>query len=146
VNADAERALAFEVGGVAFALPLADVREVAEIGELHAVPTLPREIVSVANHRGDALPVVSAPALLEVGDAGAAREVLVIGGRGDEPGRMGLPVDRVLGLARAPRSRRDPSGVAEERATLDGRELLVLDAARLIERAEKAIVRSRRRP
>ncbi len=145
MNADEERALAFEVGGVAFALALADVREVAELGELHAVPTLPREIVGVANHHGDALPVVAPSALLEVGAAAAAREVLVIGGSGDEPPRMGLPVDRVLGLARAPRSRRDPNGVAPERTTLDGRMLLVLDAARLLERAESAIARARRR-
>ncbi len=55
-----ERVLAFELGGVSWALPLADVREVAEIGALWAIPAVPSALAGVANHRGDALPVVAA--------------------------------------------------------------------------------------
>lgn len=146
MSVDADRVLAFEVGGVAWALPIADVREVVEIGELHAIPTLSRALASVTNHRGDAIPVVTPTALLDVSEdrLPAATQLLVIGGSGDEPGRLGLPVDRVLGLARAPLGRR-PSGVVRARGTLDGRMLRVLDAARLLIAAEEAITRAQER-
>jgi chemotaxis signal transduction protein len=148
VSVGADRVLAFEVGGVAWALPIADVREVTDLGECCAVPTLPRTLAGVTNHRGEALPVVSPAAILEVSEERmpAPLQLLVIGGSGDEPGRMGLPVDRVLGLARAPHARRSREGVVRARTTLDGRLLRVLDAARLIGMAEEAIAGAQGRP
>jgi chemotaxis signal transduction protein len=147
VSAEADRVLAFEVGGVAWALPIADVREVTEVGELRAVPTLPRSLASVMNHRGDALPVVTPSALLDLreGSLPPARQLLVIGGSGDEPGLLGLPVDRVLGLAQAPRARRGSGGVVRARGTLDGRMLRMLGGAQLVARAEEAIARAQGR-
>ena len=62
VSADAperERLLTFEIGVVA--VRAADRRashEVAEMAELAAVPTLPRDVGGVMNYHGDALPVV----------------------------------------------------------------------------------------
>jgi chemotaxis signal transduction protein len=140
MSADSDRVLAFEVGGVAWALPIADVREVADLPPLCAVPTLPSSLGQVANHRGDALPVVSPCAVLDVREdrLRPATQLLVIGGSGDEPGRLGLPVDRVLGLARAPQGRRPREGVVRARGTLDGRMLRVLDAARLLAVAQDA--------
>ncbi|MCC6642645.1 MAG: chemotaxis protein CheW [Deltaproteobacteria bacterium] len=146
MSADDERALAFEIGGMAFSLPLRDVREVTDLAEIRSVPTLPRALVGITNHRGDALPVVAASALLGVGAASDARQILVLGGNGDEPPQMGLPVDRILGLAEAPQGRRDPHGVARERAMLDERTLNVLDVTRLLELAGETIGRARQRP
>jgi len=148
VSTEAERVLAFEVGGVAWALPLADVREVTDLGELRAVPTLPRSLASVTNHRGDALPVVAPGALLDLQQASlpAALQLLVIGGSGDEPGRLGLPVDRVLGLAQAPSAPSSPDGIVRAHGSLDGRMLRVLDGERLLARAEEVIARAQARP
>jgi len=148
VSTEAERVLAFEVGGVAWALSLADVREVTDLGELRAVPTLPRSLASVTNHRGDALPVVAPDALLDLQQAGllAPRQLLVIGGSGDEPGRLGLPVDRVLGLASAPSAPSAPDGLVRGHGSLEGRMLRVLDGERLLARAEVLIARAQRRP
>jgi len=140
VSADADRVLVFEVGGIAWALPIADVREVADLPPLCAVPTLPALLAHVTNHRGDALPVVTPTVVLDVREdrLPPATQLLVIGGSGDEPGRLGIPVDRVLGLARAPQGRRPREGVVRARGTLDGRMLRVLDAAQLLAVTEKA--------
>lgn len=139
MSTDGERTLAFELGGVVFSLAFTDVREVAELGELRAVPTLPSTLARVTNHRGDALPVIPASALLEVADVSGACQLLLIGGSGDEPAKMALPVDRILGVVRAPGGRPEGSGVVREQVTLDGRPVLVLDAGRLVERAEALI-------
>jgi purine-binding chemotaxis protein CheW len=144
----AERVLAFELGGVSWALPLADVREVADIGALWAIPAVPGALAGVANHRGDALPVVAATALLELSEERVppARQLLVIGGSGDEPGRLGLPVERVLGLADAPLGQRPRGGVVRARGTLEGRMLRVLDVERILQRAEQVILEAEQRP
>jgi chemotaxis signal transduction protein len=141
---DADRVLAFEVGGVAFALPISDVREVTDLEALCAIPTLPRDLAGVTNHRGDALPVVAPTLLLELSAERlpTPRQLLVIGGSGDEPAKLGLPVDRVLGLARAPRGQRPAGGVVRARGTLDGRMLRVLDASKLLAQAEAEILRA----
>jgi len=148
VSTEAERVLAFEVGGVAWALSLADVREVTDLGELRAVPTLPRSLASVTNHRGDALPVVAPDALLDLQQTSlpAARQLLVIGGSGDEPGRLGLPVDRVLGLTQAPSAPSAPDGIVRAHGSFEGRMLHVLDGERLLARAEEVIARAQARP
>ena len=146
MSEDDGRVLAFEVAGVSWALPIADVLEVADAGELVGVPTLPRTLASVTNHRGDALPVLSPAALLDV-DAGqvpSPTRLLVIGSDPQEPGVLGLPVDRVLGLARAPRTG-SGRGLVRARSSLDGRLLRVLDAARLVARANELISDAARR-
>lgn len=139
-----ERVLAFEVGGGLFALPIEDVLEVADLSERSFVPTLPSELVGVATHRGDALPVVDARAVLGLGPSPLPppTQLLVLGRVADEPGRLGLPVERVLGLAAAPRGTRGAAGAVRARGTLDGRMLRVLDAGRLVATAEEAIARA----
>ena len=134
-----ERLISFEVGGAAYALPIADVLEVTEVGRLHAVPSLPLRVGGVVNHHGDALPVVQRSVLFEVADPlPAAQQLLVIGG-GGESGRLGLPVDRICGLVPGRGgSAREGRAVAERRP-IDGRVVSVLDTRRLLERAAAAI-------
>lgn len=134
------RLVLFEVAGSAYALPIADVVEVAEWSAPAAIPTLPAERAGVVNHHGDALPVVSREALLEVDSLAAAPEsLLVLGARGGESGRLGVPVDRVIGLADAPAGESAAHGIVVERRPVRGRIVAVLDAARLLERAAQVI-------
>ena len=56
---DIERLLTFEVANAVYALPIAEVHEVAEANRICCVPTLSRDRVGVMNWHGDALPVVS---------------------------------------------------------------------------------------
>lgn len=141
MSGEAERRLVlFEVGGSAWALPISDVVEVAEWAPISAIPTLATTRAGVMNHHGDALPVVWGEALL--GEAGASttpENVLVLGAGGAEAGRLGLPVDRVLGLADVPAGAVAGDGVVLERRPVRGRIVAVLDAARLLERAAHVI-------
>jgi len=139
-GAGEQRLVLFEVAGSAYALPIADVLEVAEWSQPAAIPTLGAETAGVVNHHGDALPVVSREALLEAETIAAAPEnLLVLAARGAESGRLGIPVDRVIGLADAPAGEPAPDGVVVERRPVRGRIVAVLDAARLLERAERVI-------
>lgn len=140
-----ERLITFEVAGAAYALPIADVLEVAEVGTVACIPTLPLGVAGVVNLHGDALPVVDRAALFEVGDAALAapEHLLVIAGRsGAESANLGVPVDRIFGLAGGRGGvARDPSGVVERRP-IDGRVVTILDTRRLLERAAAAIERA----
>jgi len=137
---DERRLVLFEVGGGAYALPIADVIEVTEWSQLAAIPTLPVGVVGVINHHGDALPIVARDALLEEPATGSRPEhVLVLGASGGQSGRLGVPVDRVLGLVDAPAGPPASDGLVVERRPLRGRIVAVLDAARLLERAERVI-------
>ena len=95
-----ERWLTFEVGGKPFALPILDVFEVTEVGRIGPVPSLSRALGGVMHYHGDALPIVSPSALLDVAaEEGALPEhVVVVAGDGGDTPRLGLPVGRVLGL------------------------------------------------
>lgn len=141
MSGETERRLVlFEVGGSAWALPIADVVEVAEWAPISAIPTLATTCAGVMNHHGDALPVVWGKALLGEAAASATPEnVLVLGAGGAEAGRLGLPVDRVLGLADVPAGAVAGDGVVLERRPVRGRIVAVLDAARLLERAAHVI-------
>jgi chemotaxis signal transduction protein len=130
------RLLAFEVAGGLFALPVSEVAEVTEVGELAAVPMLPRSVGGVVNHHGDALFVLSGAALLErATEAARPRHLLVLARDPDDPDRFGLPVDHIHGLVDGPPvAARGPSPIAARRPEGD-RVLHVLDARRLFERA-----------
>jgi chemotaxis signal transduction protein len=163
---DIERLLTFEVSEVLYALPIAEVHEVVEVRKICCVPTIPRPCVGIMNWNGDALPVVAAQLLLEPasrderdgseeidvdqptglwgldGESGAdARHVLIVSGRDDEPARLALPIDHVLGLVDGPRRRRGGRRLIVERRPLEGRVVNVLDPRRLVEGAAEVIGR-----
>jgi hypothetical protein len=138
-----ERLLTFEVGRSTYALPIAGVLEVAEVGPLACVPTLRLGVAAVINHHGDALPLVDRSALLDLEPAGlpTPQHVLVIAAQPDGP-RLGLPVDRVLGLVDGRGA--GPAGpeLVAERRSLEGRLLNVLHPEQLVARARQVIERS----
>ena len=136
-----DRLLTFEIGESLFAMPIAGILEVTERGVEACVPTVSSCIASVINYRGDALPVVRRERLLELGDAEQSRpeHVLVVTDSPTHAARLGLEVDRVLGLIDGEvGASRDSEPVAERRP-IDGRLAHILDPARLVARAREVI-------
>ncbi len=138
------RLLVFEIGGEPFALPVDGVLEVADMGEVGCIPTIPPDIAGVVNHHGDALAVVHRSKLLGQDDAPSTgpQQILVITDRVTETARFGLPVDRVVGLVPIHGEMAQDSNPIAERIQISGRETSVLDPRRLVERARELIERS----
>jgi chemotaxis signal transduction protein len=136
-----DRLLTFEIGAYFFAVPIGGVHEVAEMVELACIPTLSRDVAGVINYRGDALPVVRRERLFAPveGAEDESEHLLVISDRSGGPPRLGLSVDRVLGLVDcAPARARGTDPVVEKRP-IDGRVAHILDPGRLVARARKVI-------
>lgn len=136
-----ERLLTFEVGGSLYGLPITCVVEVSEVEAVSSIPTVPLATAGVTNNHGDALPVVARSTLLAVEETELPEpaHVLVIAPRPTAGARLGMPVDRIIGLVDgAAASSTDSDPVAERRPT-DGRVLSVLDPQRLVARAAEAI-------
>ena len=136
-----ERLLTFEVAGALYALPIAGVLEVAEAGRMACIPTLPTDIGGVINYHGDALPVVHGAALFDVDESQLPEpaNILVVTDKPTDSARLGVPVDRVLGLVdghAVPAHGRD--AVAEHRE-IQGRVASVVDPKRLIAQAREVI-------
>jgi len=140
-----DRLLTFEVAGTVYALPISEVLEVVESGNITCVPSLPKSHGGVMNWHGEALPVVTPAMLLDCGDASAAEgegtgsQYLVVTARADENARLGLPIDRVIGLVDGHTSRVQGPDVVAERRPVDGRVVSVINPRRLVERAAKVI-------
>lgn len=136
-----QRLLTFEVAGTMFALPIAGVLEVVERGESACVPTVSGEIARVMNYRGDALPIVRRERILELAHSAdpEPEHVLVLTDCATTIPRLGIGVDRVLGLVDgAPVKARGTSVVAERRP-IDGRVACILDPTRMVARAREVI-------
>jgi chemotaxis signal transduction protein len=136
-----QRLLTFEVAGSIFAIPISGVLEVADVGEMSCIPTVRPAVAGVINHHGDALPIVRRGALLDL-DGSADEDpqhILVISDRPTNSARLGLPVDRVLGLVDGAGAPAMGAGPVAERRTIDGRVASVLDPKSLVARAEQVI-------
>ena len=139
-----DRLLTFEIGGSVYALPIGCVVEVCEAEPWACVPMLPRETAGVMNHHGDAVPVLRRSALLGIDPAEREEptQVLVLSPRPTEGARLGLPVDRIVGLVEGVgAASRDASPVAERR-NIDGRVVSILDPERLVSKARETIEHS----
>ena len=140
-----DRLLTFEVSGTVYALPISEVLEVVESGNVTCVPSLPKSHGGVMNWHGEALPVVRPSLLLDREEAVADEEpssdgqYLVVTDRPDESARLGLPIDRVIGLVDGHASRFQGPNVVAERKPVDGRVVSVINPRRLVERAVEVI-------
>lgn len=134
------RLLTFEIGTSLFAMPISGVLEVAERSDPACVPGVPRDVACVVNYRGDALPVVRRERLLALSEAPSEpAHVLVITDRPTHAARLGLEVDRVLGLVDGMGAvARGPDPVAETRP-MEGRVVQIVDPARLVARAREVV-------
>ena len=136
----ADRLLTFEIAGALFALPISDVLEVAEPSGEACIPSVPSEVACVMNYRGDALPVVRRERILTVERSEArAENLLVISDRTTAAPRLGLEVDRVIGLEDSPAVRSRDGSVVAERRPMAGRVASILDPARVVARAREVI-------
>jgi purine-binding chemotaxis protein CheW len=81
-----------------YALPVADVLEVAELGDVTPVPGAGAAVLGVRNLRGQVLPVVDLATVFEL--PASAPERIVIAERGGL--RAGLAVDAVDGVEQLP--------------------------------------------
>jgi chemotaxis signal transduction protein len=141
VTGDGDRLLTFEVGSALYALPIAGVLEVAEVGAMACIPTLSRKVGGVVNHHGDALPVIRRSSLFEVEESELPEptHLLVVADLPWGGAHLGLPVDRVVGLAEGRGARSRGSHLVAERRPIDGRLAGILDPQRLVERAREVI-------
>jgi chemotaxis signal transduction protein len=136
-----ERLLTFELAGALYALPISGVLEVAEASRVTCIPTLPTQIGGVVNYHGDALPVVRCSSLFPVDEARLCEpsNILVVTDRAGDAPRLGLPVDRVLGLVDGHAAGTLAVGELWERRSIEGRIASVIDPKRLVAQAREVI-------
>lgn len=149
-----DRLLMFLFEDVRYALPIAWVVEVAEKDRVTSVPSLALPIGGVMNWHGEALPLVATELLLgrDRDEAGATPfgaattvgyaqdQILVVAEKPGSAARLGVPVDRVVGLVSGPGyDGRKGEGLVVERRPVDGRIVHVLDPAALVARGAEVI-------
>lgn len=154
VGEGGDRLLMFLFEDVRYALPIAWVVEVAEKDRVTGVPSLALPIGGVMNWHGEALPLVATELLLgrDRDEAGATpfgaattvgyaqEQVVVVSAKPGSAARLGIPVDRVVGLLEG---RRDEGlrgeGLVVERRPVDGRIVHILDPVALVARGAEVI-------
>jgi chemotaxis signal transduction protein len=158
---DGDRLLTFEVNATVYALPIAAILEVAELNRITCVPGLPIDQGGVMNWSGEALPIVasdllfgpqeretpepvedevSAEAVEPTDDGGIVSEhVLVVSDQAEGLARLGVPIDRVIGLVDGGATPVRSQNLIQQRRPIDGRVVSVLDPRQLVARAEQVI-------
>lgn len=101
------------VAAEAYALPVAHVLEVSDLGEVVAVPGAPPELLGVRNLRGRLLPVVDLARLIGIPRTAPGRQLLVTEAGGQQ---AGLVIDEVSEVGEMP----DPAEETESRLLLGG--------------------------
>lgn len=150
-----DRLLMFVFDDVRYALPIAWVVEVAEKDRVTSVPSLSLPVGGVMNWHGEALPLVATELLLgrDRGEAGATPfgaattvgyaqdQVLVVAEKPGSLARLGMPVDRVIGLVAGQGYdvRHKGEGLVVERRPVDGRIVHILDPMALVARGAEVI-------
>jgi chemotaxis signal transduction protein len=152
---DSDRLLTFLFEDVHYALPIAWVVEVAEKDRVTSVPSLALPVGGVMNWHGEALPLIATELLLgrDRDEAGATpfgaattvgyaqEQILVISGEASSGARLGMPVDRVVGLVDGGGNVNGRSGekLVVERRPVDGRIVHILDPMTLVARGGEVI-------
>jgi chemotaxis signal transduction protein len=152
---DCDRLLTFLFEDVHYALPIAWVVEVAEKNRVTSVPSIALPVGGVMNWHGEALPLIATELLLgrDRHEAGATpfgaattvgyaqEQILVISGEASSGARLGMPVDRVVGLVDGggAATRRSGEDIVVERRPMDGRIVHILDPMTLVARGGEVI-------
>ncbi len=84
------------LGAEQYALAIAGVREVRELGDVARVPGAPASVLGVTNVRGEVLPVLALADLLGLAGDVQARRIVVVEDAGR---RAGLAVDELVDVA-----------------------------------------------
>jgi chemotaxis signal transduction protein len=124
------------VGAEWYALPVANVLEIGEIGQLTAAPGASRAVLGIRTLRGDLLPVFDLAAVLGLPRGEAARRMLVAERRGV---RAGFAVDDVTDVYELPEADQEvDSELVSGAALIDGSLVGVIDVERLFDNLEEA--------
>jgi purine-binding chemotaxis protein CheW len=125
------------VGREAYALPIENVTEVAELGELTSVPGGGRAVLGVRNLRGQVLPVFDLAQVLRVAHDGRPARIVVA----DQGGRLaGLAVDEVTDVAPLGEQREETSLEYLASSVLeDGQLVGVIDVAPLFDALTRSV-------
>ena len=92
------------VAGERYALPVAGVVEVADVGEVTPLPGSPAAVLGVRNLRGQVVPVVDLAVVLGLPAAPAPERIVIAE---DSGRRAGLAVDEVAGVEELPPASED---------------------------------------
>jgi chemotaxis signal transduction protein len=121
-----------------YALPVADVLEVAELGEVTPVPGAGAAVLGVRNLRGQVLPVVDLATVFELRPTQPER--IVIAERGGL--RAGFAVDAVAGVEQLPEASEEVDSRHLAGAALaDGVLVGVVDVGSVLEAVEESNAR-----
>jgi chemotaxis signal transduction protein len=83
------------IGAESYSLPIASVREIAELGDIAPLPGAPAGVLGVCNLHGRVLPVIGLAGMLGIGHADHPTRIVIA----EDGGRVaGLAVDSVSGV------------------------------------------------
>ena len=127
------------VAGEDYALPVADVLEIAEFGEIAPVPGATAAVLGIRNLRGQVLPVVDLAGVLGLAPTAAPERIVIA----DEGGRRaGLAVDAVAGVEQLPAATEDAESPHLKGAALAAGGLVgMVDVASVLDAAQEGSVR-----
>ena len=137
-----DRLLTFEVSGGLFALPIDGILEVAEMCDVACIPSMPASVGGVVNYHGDALPMLSWSSLGDIENSAQPASFLVITDRGSDVARLGISVDRIIGLVDGSATAAEENKIVAERRSINGRIASLLDPRQLVARAKRVIASS----
>lgn len=124
------------VGSELYALPVAHVLEVGEIGALTVAPGASRATLGVRNLRGDLLPVFDLAAVLGLPRSESPQRMLVAERGGT---RAGFAVDEVTDVDELPEADQDvDSDLLSSAVLIEGALVGVIDVDRLFDTLERA--------
>ncbi|HWI51441.1 MAG TPA: chemotaxis protein CheW [Symbiobacteriaceae bacterium] len=138
----------FQLGHELYGADISVVREVSSVQRVTRVPRTPKYIDGVTNLRGRVIPVVDLRRRMGL-PVSAATKATRIAVAELEGGQVGMIVDAVIEVLRVPQSAIEPpsqllSKVDSEYvhgvAKVDGRLIILLDLARVLQREERKVV------
>ena len=120
------------VGAEAYAMPVEDVLEVAELGQVTAVPGARPELLGIRNLRGRILPVADLARVLGIVRTASPGRLVVAEDTGRR--RAGFAVDDVPGIGELPDPDQDTGSGLLAGAALSGGGLIgVIDVTRVFD-------------
>lgn len=138
----------FQLGHELYGADIAVVREVSPLQRVTRVPRTPRYLEGVTNLRGRVIPVVDLRRRLNLPVSAPTKSTRIAVAE-LEGGQVGMVVDAVLEVLRVPAANIEPpsqllSKVEREYvqgvANIDGRLIILLDLARVLQRDERKVV------
>lgn len=125
----------FRLGDESFALPVAQVLEVAELGALAPVPGAPPSVLGVRNLRGQVLPVIDLGTVLGTARAQGAEKLVIT----EESGRRaGFAIDEVTDVSELPGPMQDSDSPYLSGSTLvEGGLVGIVDVERVFAAVEQ---------